>query len=115
MNFELLKQLQDAGFPFLEAHKREAHDGCPTLSELIEACGHNFGRLELDSKPLAESVKWCAFDAESYRPTGYYGSTPEGAVARLWLALKENEKCYCGGPIKKENVVHTMDCHLNEK
>lgn len=83
MNYELAKQLKDAGFPLKwslvpgEVYTREAH--VPTLSELIEACGLGFYTLinNLNSK-------WSAVrDDRSH----YVGTTPEEAVAKLWLAL----------------------------
>ena len=54
----------------------------PTLSELIEACGERFDALQ------SLGGRWGArasiLSAE--------GSTPEEAVANLWLALQESSK-----------------------
>jgi hypothetical protein len=104
MNYELAKELKDAGFP-IKGHS-EDHDGgfcyicyatseqlqqpcVPTLSELIEECGI-FRVLELQSK---ENSAWYAgagswSDAFGYEFAGR-GVTPEEAVARLWLALNK--------------------------
>jgi len=90
MNYELAKQLKDAGFPrdikngFLFPY---ASDDTreklyfPTLSELVEACGKEFGHLNLSDAPLP----WLTFDRTEviYRA----GATMEEAVANLWLAL----------------------------
>ncbi len=117
MNYELAKQLKDAGFPqrvfvyqhdgekylfretdddfpgnnrtmwaryylesFLELHKDELVF-VPTLSELIEACGDNLG----DLTRVYEGWKCNSENVGGYPVT--YGSTPEEAVAYLFLAL----------------------------
>lgn len=53
------------------------------ISELIEACGNGFGELNWNTK------KYMAIDNERR----YYlvGSTPEEAVAKLWLALNNKD------------------------
>ena len=52
----------------------------PTLTELIEACGDDFVGLkqEMTNYWRAMTDLWAGF-----------GSTPEEAVANLWLALNE--------------------------
>ena len=86
MNNELVKKLKEAGFPqdknFLSNDfVNSVYE--PTLSELIEACGSGFTHLN------RESVKeWCAYDYNGYSPDEP-SSTPEEAVANLWLALNE--------------------------
>lgn len=105
MNYELAKQLKDAGF---SQHRVGAHyspDGggyliydwaglsdvdiaIPTLSELIEACGENFSSL------IHRAVYWSAKAVLNGNDDGIWvdGSTPEEAVAKLWLALnKKND------------------------
>ena len=89
MDYELAKQLKDAGFP---QHERLGIGNgdifingkyglmyVPTLSELIEACG---GYVDLmvwnGDRAVASNI-----DAIEGR-----GSTPEEAVANLWLSLK---------------------------
>lgn len=53
----------------------------PTLSELIEACGDKFNRLE---KGIGG---WIVIGADGDKRTD--GSTPEIAVLKLWLALNK--------------------------
>jgi len=110
MNYELAKELKDAGFPqvgmgmystYLEQIDPEAvlpsevigiasTDSCyvPTLSELIEACGDKFGRLEYT--PDVSMNPWWAHERLEGPHNVGDGSTPEESVARLWLALKKN-------------------------
>lgn len=99
MDYALAKELKDAGFPqeetlffFNEDKERimrlfpnvEYEDpvlACPSLSQLIEACGvsENTG-LYLSGH---SKTHWVAA-----RGSGQgVGSTPEEAVARLWLSL----------------------------
>lgn len=54
----------------------------PTLSELIEACGHNFWILQRD--PITDTF------VASFDDYNEEGKTPEEAVARLWLALNKS-------------------------
>ena len=90
MNYELAKQLKDAGFPQLPQHNflinpNDADDGvtAPTLSELINACGEKFGSLSKDGG----TYKWLA----SSHPDEFYegGKTPEEAVAKLYIKLNK--------------------------
>jgi hypothetical protein len=93
MTYELATKLKDAGFPLRKPGSERVHFEItheigqpsifiyPTLSELIEACGDDFHQLlHITSNDL-----WFAegFDTRQ-RETG---STPEEAVAKLWLAL----------------------------
>jgi hypothetical protein len=92
MNYELAKKLKDAGFVFKEWYL-ECHNGqsselqwdnaeweYPTLSELIEACGDRFELLE--RKGLNQwHCRPCYGECKNY-------STPEEAVANLWLKLQ---------------------------
>ncbi len=107
MNYQLALQLKEAGFPqtteffheeFEDADNQRYHRphyiygirkgeapsveqgliADPTLSELIEACGEKIAfRLQFVAH------KWLA---ENCGKLGI-GSTPEEAVANLWLAL----------------------------
>ena len=108
MNYELAKELKEAGFP-QQADKWYSHNGvewvlgtdpvtttengfvvAPNLSELIEACGDEFGALSDHSGFLStEGVKkkWCAHSR--HHTSMGLGDTPEEAVARLWLALNK--------------------------
>ena len=105
MTFEFAIQLKDAGFPFKEQPHEYIHaalergivingfswDGLnfytPSLSELIEACGDDF-----DSIDRFQKDRWAAYT----HPDKFHvqdantGSTPEEAVAKLWLALHQN-------------------------
>jgi hypothetical protein len=108
MNYELAKQLKDAGFPQTfpdgrwyydnlkelcqscedhgDVHTDQTHGIVPTLEELIEACGEEFGSVSLivddSSVKRWECQKWDGSDE-------YECSTPLEAVARLWLALNK--------------------------
>lgn len=109
MNYELAKKLNDAGFPlhnggeFLEGNVESDETGiittnsvyAPTLSELIEACGTSFDEL-IKMTHTVEPPKWVA-TSYSCEECGIKemksgrGSTPEEAVAHLWLALQEKK------------------------
>ena len=104
MNYDLAKKLKDAGFPQV-FHYKTAHEqdgyldedvnakdhkvAIPTLSELIEACGKDFGNLALKNWNPEGNNQWIA------EPNYYIsmdiaegaGFTPEEAVGRLWLLL----------------------------
>lgn len=114
--YELAKELKDAGFPqafaagmnfyYSDNDKAEHHlwlkdalsndniPHCtkkPTLSELIEACGEEFDALFSGWEDIHKGYrdKDKQWRADATNRTGYScaGSTPEEAVARLWLAL----------------------------
>jgi hypothetical protein len=102
MEYELAKQLKDAGFPqqvkegdwfYIAggkepclitqlAYNYETDVKIPTLEELIEACGDDISRLQRWAKT------WGAY-SDTTELDGI-GSTPTEAVARLWLALHAN-------------------------
>jgi hypothetical protein len=100
MNYELAKELLDAGFPqggsgswmlptdALVA-RRSDRVYVPTLSELIESCGDlsiNVGRHKTGSFP----------DDKRFYATAIgitvFGATLDEAAARLWLALNNPKK-----------------------
>lgn len=105
MNYELAKELKDAGLIFEEPQTREntysyldskgypcgplGKDAfyIPTLPELIEACGDDF-----DSLHNTGGDWWAWSDSEYGEAAGVNksGPTPEEAVAHLWLALNKN-------------------------
>lgn len=102
MNYELAKKLKEAGFPESDGWfdkgtrfiDRESGTKVPTLPELIEACGEEFGGLALGGKRGEARFGDAVF--EGYRAwgknietplVGY--DTPEEAVAQLWLALNK--------------------------
>ncbi len=107
MDFVLAKKLKDAGYTFKlfpyeiknpGYHEWLLFDGekyeFPTLSELIEACGKAFYELrrlnpEYHSMPI-DGMVWEASSPE-VTPMLYVASTPEEAVANLWLALNEKK------------------------
>lgn len=95
MNYELAKQLKDAGFPqggdgkwIVSPDKivarREDRVYVATLSELIKACGERLNRIE---QPDHGPLFWEATGDKG--KTLQQGSSPEEAVARLWLALQK--------------------------
>jgi hypothetical protein len=112
MNYELAKQLKDAGFLqgtgryFLEGGehasgstkevefllssfdakdtKRYKFAYVPTLEELIEACGEQFGSF------ARFDDTWFAYNyGRDIKSTA--GTTPSEAVARLWLSLQQQK------------------------
>jgi hypothetical protein len=99
MNYELAKELMDAGFPqggsgdwVVDPNAVVVRSGervyAPTLSELIEACGERFAGLDR----LADRT-WAARTIDYSNDWGHeHGSTSEEAVARLWLALNQPKK-----------------------
>lgn len=128
MNYELAKELKDAGFPLSvcdapDCHYQQLDDFAyfhsPTLSELIDACGekHYIAKHEpIEVNPKRDETtataqqssrvmeyrnfalfgypgaKWIAgfgLEGQLYDLKGE-GTTPEEAVARLYLALKNN-------------------------
>jgi hypothetical protein len=107
MNYELAKQLNDAGFPFrtnMNGPTIFADIGIePTLSELIEACGNGIFNLLRQSEwhKHQTGFAWQATlanvnDIRELTTTEVarvlidaYGNTPEEAVANLFLALKK--------------------------
>lgn len=88
MNYELAKELKDAGFRpdiYLYEVTREVGNA-PTLEELIEACGDQFYSLvfalDNDWRAFSEKDQWNTVATAD-------GKTPTEAVARLWLALNK--------------------------
>lgn len=108
MNYEIAKELKEAGFPQNPHNHNEAPDSwfdedgdlrdyvgglsdenyCynPTLSELIEACGEDFGELCKDEEDWYCTPNFISTGVDILVQSG---STPEEAVARLWLALNK--------------------------
>lgn len=115
MNYDLAKELRDAGFPFQYSYKSNLtkedaekiadelsrgravivprnEEIYPTLSELIAACGDGLDVLSHDR--TKENVVWICnnYSTMGSMPNPYLmtgGSTPEEAVARLWLVLNK--------------------------
>jgi hypothetical protein len=91
MTYELAKQLKNAGFP---QHDKDWHqkscygDACSVdLSELIEACGEAFDCLILDRDTKKWRVSWWYEHLNTDEPDKILESTPEEAVAKLYLSL----------------------------
>lgn len=110
MNYDLALKLKNAGFPQKEwpgtklyDHSQEEwidgkaqgiidNEGAysPTLSELIEACGDiwiDIYNLENDHGHWVADRR----DAVPMTPFNAHGSTPEEAVANLYIVLHSNE------------------------
>jgi hypothetical protein len=109
IDYELAKQMKDAGFPqhivegsfywivspVRKAPRRFCWGGDgedkpygeyvlePTLEELIEACGENIEALTHEHSHAGNSWVASAFHISAHGR----GLTPAEAVARLWLAL----------------------------
>ena len=116
MTYEICKQIKDAGFPqrfkmgsyyaekdlsfkeaqkahfFLDERMRGTPEtelevkkliAIPLLSELIEACGEMFINLNHDT---ALKEEWFASGCDD---VSAFGSTPEEAVANLWLEINK--------------------------
>jgi hypothetical protein len=84
MTYELAKQLKDAGFP--EKYTKDCH--CLpvlSLSNLIDACGEHFDSIE-KVYGAKSSEGWKAI-CRDIPMAPVRASTPEEAVAKLWLAL----------------------------
>jgi hypothetical protein len=77
MDYELVKELQDAGYPVTTPN-------VPDLSELITACGDQFLGLEKTGE-----LWFASSEEDGNMPVGSKGKTPEEAVARLWLAFNK--------------------------
>ena len=123
MNYELAKKLKDAGFPqtgeyffgknvgeeweprhqdhWAESSFPGFEEGpiCPTLSELIEACGDKFrvlylkteewqngGTVKIHEWQAGKNIWWDMEEVNGEEPRGI-GQTPEEAVANLWLKI----------------------------
>lgn len=100
MNSDLVLRLKNAGFPQKEGDwytsdgqwiPEEERRYIPTLSELIEACGEFNELVNLGDKWIAYGGgKDTVRNVEQWHAFGE-GSTPEEAVANLWLALNKHE------------------------
>lgn len=117
LTFELAKKLKDVGFPqiwpkpdFLEIkdamevdkiyskYPQEFDPYRPSLSELIEACGDGLHSLRKGSWMgngvwVASKDQWNKEENVSIpmHPFVGSGSTPEEAVANLWLELNKKD------------------------
>lgn len=101
MNYELAKQLKDAGFEqrFVGADglgkyvfdEHTSLDGvyAPTLEELIEACLNSGGYPKFSLESAEDPREWRAQLWSLADCPFANGSTPTEAVAKLWLALNK--------------------------
>lgn len=113
MYYELATKLKEAGFPqtgvdtYSKDNWKLLSDGsgrgmpidrnlgayCPTLSELIEACGEFFCRFELQYHPNKHITMdcWWAYARDLKDNTfDIGGQTPEEAVAMLYISLNKD-------------------------
>lgn len=103
MNYEIAKQLRDAGFPFKEIMKcpicpaEEMHFSNITLSQLIEGCGEGFFAIshwydgwQSEGGPVIEGEKRDKDGKRTFTAQIQikHCKTAEESVAKLWLALK---------------------------
>lgn len=113
LSYEQAVKLKEAGFPH-DWERFENHDPellklnwdmygkgyCPTLSELIEACGDKFecvSRNIIEETSTEKYVIWRAYPTDGAYGgdcivdcCGYeIGNTPEEAVANLWFELNK--------------------------
>jgi len=101
IDYNLAKKLKEARFPNSESWSLEYRDGvarifneglfkCPTLSELIDACGERFKNLWLTDENGWGATGTLAKDTPALQQT-LYAKTKEEAVAELWLKLNETD------------------------
>lgn len=99
LKYEICEQLKSAGFPTPKGADEEwsTYDRMfPTLEELIEACGGALESLEnkVDRKSMTRVWKAWGIEMEPWNPASNQmgqGSTPEEAVALLWLKLNKHD------------------------
>lgn len=95
MNYELAKELVDAGFGLPRTGgwftgQNGESECAPSLEELIEACGDEFIELEKIRNDWWCKGMWEKCGEGECPKYDIKGSSPVEAVARLWLALKSN-------------------------
>ena len=90
MNYELAKELKDAGFPQLRPVEHAPNSDeplyIPTLEELIDACGEGF--FMLIRRESKGDVYWFAQNSED-KGFGKPQLFPLIAVANLYLELNK--------------------------
>jgi hypothetical protein len=98
MDYELAKELKDAGFPQDGTNYTPDHGGdlesaayYPSLSELIEVCGDE-GFMSLTKGEDGDSGRVLWFAYQDFAAGKVVNApTAEEAVARLWLALNNKD------------------------
>lgn len=124
MNYELAKQLEEAGFPQEGFGMRwtgsvwttKDIDSLykPTLSELIEETLKKCQFLTLQNENAHDWMAWP--DLDESKGLKCYGQTPEEAMARLWLILNKKKKSlglWKGkemNEMTKEEVIEALEC-----
>lgn len=100
MNYELAKQLKDAGFPLKKLEVEVKREPVivnresiyfPTLSELIKACGKDFEQLIYNPINSIWAAGSYPKSKEETIGEGGFGKTPEEAVAKLYIELNKKE------------------------
>lgn len=113
MTRKFAKRLKSAGFPqdavrgtfffngigglividaALEGLKRTTYARCPTLPELIAACGDDFESLEShDGVWWACASRPFSTNALPYACNCVVSTSPDEAVGKLWMALNQPE------------------------
>lgn len=112
ISYDLAKKLKDAGFPenlfrlkscpcmdmtvekdgtWACGHSKDELVSVPTLSELIEACGEDFGSIRKIWDHYTEAFLYWFAECTNEKGICCEGSTPEEAVANLWLALSQKK------------------------
>jgi hypothetical protein len=109
ISYELANELKNAGFPMQKLSDWNMvqcpfnwghfnYNGTPyilpALSELIESCGDKFSVLNKgNSRTQHWGGRWHASSQEDdlVDSIHVFGTTPEEAVARLWLAINSKE------------------------
>ena len=97
ITYELAKQLKDAGFLTRDLgngykiYSSENMPFVPTLSELIEACGvdDDFTLHRIEGIWISEKWYKTPLGIKMLKAGQHKGSTPEEAVARLWIKLNK--------------------------
>lgn len=98
ISYELAKQLKDAGFPLIRMLEKKENGVYfstaepkyfnPTLSELIEACREALDEIVIYITDGSVEVKGA--NPLYGLDLNIKGSTPEEAVAQLWLQLNKS-------------------------
>lgn len=95
MKYELVNELINKNFPHSKSWVNGGdyftdQDGndVPTLEDLIEACGDGFWTL-VNSKML-EGTVWLASQYVLGDEIKAQGTSPQEAIANLWLAFNKN-------------------------
>lgn len=103
MNYELAKQLKEAGFPQVmkegkwykiqKGHRYVNELYYPTLSELINEIGEDFFRLErtddIENRWVVKTKYYMNEETGVFENQLAFDKTPKETVAKLYLKLKK--------------------------